>query len=67
MTIKLRPWPRLMRPDDAEDYVGGRRNLERLAEFGLKPSRQGKSDTVYLLDELDKAINEAHLSEWKHG
>lgn len=57
-------WPRLMRPDIAEAYLGGRGTLEQLALFGLRPSKQGKSCTLYLKDEIDKAINEAHSARW---
>lgn len=64
MTTTIQAWPRLMRPDVAEGYLGGRATLERLAEFGLRPSRQAKSHTLYLKDDVDKAINEAHLAEW---
>lgn len=67
-TITLTGWPpRLMRTDVAEEYVGGKANLDRLKEFGLKPTREAKSNTIYLKDEVDKAINEAHAAGWDAG
>lgn len=58
MTIVSARWPRLMHPEDASDYVGGKANLSHLIEFyGLKPVRQHKSNTVYDLKDLDAAID----------
>lgn len=58
MTIVTRSWPRLLHPDDAADYVGGKANLSHLVEaYGLRPVRQHKSNTVYDIRDLDTAID----------
>lgn len=57
--------PRLLRPADAEHYVGGGELLARLcSHFGLRPSIQRRRLTAYLRDDLDKAVNAAHLAGW---
>jgi len=59
MPSVARPWPRLLHPEDAGDYVGGMRNLQYLIEaHGLKPVRQAKRNTVYDREDLDAAVNE---------
>lgn len=57
--------PRLLRPAAAEHYVGGGELLARLrSHFGLRPSIQQRKLTAYLREDLDKAINAAHLAGW---
>jgi hypothetical protein len=45
--------PRLLKADDAEDYVGGETMLRKLE---VKPVHQGNRLTVYDRHELDAAI-----------
>lgn len=55
-----------MRPPVAAAYCGGEANLKQLeADYGLKPVKQRKSNTVYDIHQIDRAINEANLAEWK--
>ena len=58
--------PRLLRPVAAKHYVGGEELLARLCrDFGLRPSIQRRKLTAYLREDLDKAVNEAHLAGWQ--
>ncbi len=58
MTIVTRSWPRLLHPEDAADYLGGKANLAHLIEaHGLKPVRQHKSNTVFDIRDLDAAVD----------
>jgi len=57
--------PRLLRKDDAETYVGGRRNLEALRKVGwIKPLIQHKSNTTFDRIKLDQVIDRADLEGW---
>lgn len=57
--------PRLLRPEAAEHYVGGGELLARLRrDFGLRPSIQRRKLTAYLQEDLDHAVNQAHLAGW---
>jgi hypothetical protein len=55
--------PRLLRKDDAELYVGGRRNLEALRKW-VKPVVQHHSNTTFDRHDLDDAIERAKLEGW---
>lgn len=57
MTI-VAAWPRLMSPDLAETYVGGKKVLDDLTEKRLvRPRCQGKGFTRYDRAELDAALD----------
>jgi hypothetical protein len=55
--------PRLLRKEDAEQYVGGRRNLEALRQW-VKPVVQHHSNTTFDVKDLDAAIDRAKLEGW---
>ena len=64
MTFVTRAWPRLLHPEDAADYVGGKANLSFFIEsHGLKPVRQHKSNTVFDIRDLDAAIDALKTTE----
>ncbi len=51
-------WPRFMRPDFAEEYVGGRKMLETLIKQQLvKPRVQGNKLVLYDKLDLDAACD----------
>ena len=57
MTI-VAAWPRMMRPDVAQEYVGGRAVLEAMLKQKLvKPRVQNARFTVYDKSDLDAACD----------
>jgi hypothetical protein len=51
-------WPRFMRPEIAEEYLGGRTMLQKMIEQKLiKPRVQGNKLTLYDKLELDAACD----------
>jgi hypothetical protein len=57
--------PRLLRKDDAETYVGGRRNLEALRKAKwIKPVVQHNCNTTFDRHDLDLAIDRAKIEGW---
>lgn len=50
-------WPRMMTPELAEDYAGGKKLFDSLLEDGLRPRVKGKGFTRYDRCEIDAALD----------